>query len=100
MKNKHSGSSFDEFLEEEGLASEVSARAAKRTFVHQLEQQIKKKKVTKNSFRKEFHSPTTTTRLFDDHTGVSLQTLSRAAAVVGCDIAIRLVPKALKKKIA
>ena len=97
MKNKLTGSSFEEFLADEGLETEVSARAAKRTFVHQLEEQIKEKKLKKSSFRKEFHSPTTTQRLFDDHVGVSLQTLSRAAALVGCDIAIHLVPRLIKK---
>lgn len=97
MKNKLTGSSFDDFLAEENLETEVAAKAAKRTFVHQLEKQIKRKKVKKNAFRKAFHSPTTTNRVFDDHVGVSLQTLSKAASIVDCDIAISLVPRVAKK---
>ena len=97
MKNKLTGSSFDNFLAEENLETEVAAKEAKRTFVHQLEKQIKRKKVKKNAFRKAFHSPTTTNRVFDDHVGVSLQTLSKAASIVGCDIAISLVPRLAKK---
>ncbi len=97
MKNKLTGSSFDEFLADENLETEVAAKAAKRTFVHNLEKQIKSKKVNKNAFRKAFHSPTTTSRLFDDHVGVSLQTLSKAASIVDCDIAISLVPRVAKK---
>lgn len=97
MKNKLTGSSFDEFLTDEGLENEVAATAAKRTFVHQLEKQIKRTKVKKNAFRKAFHSPTTTSRVFDDHVGVSLQTLSKAASIVGCDIAISLIPRVAKK---
>jgi len=97
MKNKLTGSSFDEFLADENLETEVAAKAAKRTFVHNLEKQIRRKKVNKNAFRKAFHSPSTTNRLFDDHVGVSLQTLSKAASIVGCDIAISLVPRVAKK---
>ncbi|OQW48506.1 MAG: hypothetical protein A4S09_04830 [Proteobacteria bacterium SG_bin7] len=97
MKNKLTGSSFDDFLAEENLETEVAAKAAKRTFVHQLEKQIKRKKVKKNAFRKAFHSPTTTNRVFDDHVGVSLQTLSKAASIVDCDIAISLIPRVAKK---
>ncbi|MDZ4660229.1 MAG: Fis family transcriptional regulator [Pseudomonadota bacterium] len=97
MKNKLTGSSFDDFLAEENLETEVAAKAAKRTFVNQLEKQIRRKKVKKNAFRKAFHSPTTTNRVFDDHVGVSLQTLSKAASIVDCDIAISLVPRVAKK---
>ena len=35
--NKYSGSSFDEFLEEEGILEEVSARAQKRLLALQIE---------------------------------------------------------------
>ncbi len=97
MKNKLTGSAFDAFLAEENLETEIAAKAAKRTFVHQLEKQIKRKKVKKNAFRKAFHSPTTTNRVFDDHVGVSLQTLSKAASIVDCDIAISLIPRVAKK---
>ena len=97
MKNKLTGASFDDFLADENIETEVAAKAAKRTFVHQLEKQIKRKKVKKNAFRKAFHSPTTTNRVFDDHVGVSLQTLSKAASIVDCDIAISLVPRVARK---
>lgn len=97
MKNKHVGSSFDSFLEEEGLEMEVAAKAAKRTFVHELEQKMVKKKTNKNAIRKALKSPTTTERLFSDNVGVSLETMSRAASVVGCELEIRLVPKGRKR---
>jgi antitoxin HicB len=97
MKNRFSGSSFDDFLAEENLEVEVAARAAKRTFVYQLEKQIKRKKVKKVVFRKAFHSPTTASRLFDDHIGVSLQTLSKAANLVNCNLVIGLEPIVKKR---
>ena len=36
-KHRHVGSSFDDWLKEEGILEEVEASAAKRTFVIQLE---------------------------------------------------------------
>lgn len=93
MKNKFSGSSFDEFLQEEGLEAEVAARAAKKTFSHQLEEQMKRQRTQKTVFRNVLGSPTTTARLFNEHTGISLFTMARAADVVGCDLEVRLVER-------
>lgn len=97
-KNIHIGSSFDSFLEEEGLETEVSARANKRTFVHQLEKKMVATKANKSRFRKALGSPTTTSRLFDEsYTSLSLDTMTKAASVVGCDLKISLVPKKFAK---
>ena len=93
MKNKYSGSSFDAFLKSEGLEGEVAAKAAKRTFAHQLEKQMAKAGKKKIHLRSALGSPTTTERLFNDHTGISLQTMSKAADVVGCDVEIKLVAR-------
>lgn len=92
-KNMHRGSSFDSFLEEEGILDEVKALAAKRTFVHQLETQMEKKHKKKNLFRQAFSSPATAERLFNDHIGISLETMARAAALLGCDLDIKLIPR-------
>lgn len=93
MKNKFSGSSFDDFLQEEGLEAEVAARAAKKTFSHQLEEQMKRKRKQRTVLRTALGSPTTTARLFNEHTGISLLTMARAADVVECDIEVRLVER-------
>ncbi len=97
MKNKkniHTGSSFSEFLEKEGLESEVAAKAAKRTFIHQLEKQMDRTHAKKNILRQLFGSPTTTNRVFDEeYTALSLDTMSKAATAVGCELQIALVPK-------
>lgn len=93
-RNAHNGSSFTDFLEAEGLEAEVAARATKRTFVHQLEKRMTIAKATKNKLRKIFGSPTTTTRVFDEeYTALSLDTMTKAAAAVGCDLQIALVPR-------
>ncbi len=72
-KNVHTGSNFSDFLEDQGLDAEVSARAAKRTFIHQIEQQMKKTKTNKNQIRKILGSPTTTSRVFDEDCKISSQ---------------------------
>lgn len=97
-KNTHTGSSFSDFLEEEGLEAQVAARATKRTFIHQLEKRMTATKSTKGKLRKVFGSPTTTTRVFDeDYTSLSLDTMTKAASAVGCDLQIQLVPRKLAK---
>ena len=52
MKNKHRGSSFDDFLKEEGLFEECNAEAVKRVIAFQLEKELKKQKMTKSQFAK------------------------------------------------
>ena len=36
-KNKHIGSNFDDFLEEEGILEEIEEMVAKKIFVFQME---------------------------------------------------------------
>jgi antitoxin HicB len=96
--NPHTGSSFSDFLEIEGLESEVSARAAKKTFIHQLEKRMGLTKANKNKIRKALGSPTTTSRIFDeDYTSLSLDTMTKAASAVGCELQIALIPRKIAK---
>jgi len=97
MKNKYQGSSFDDFLKEEGIESEVAARATKRTFSHQLEEKMQQKHKKKVHLRRALGSPTTTERLFSEHTGISLETMVRAANLVDCDLRIQLVDRGRSK---
>jgi antitoxin HicB len=45
--NPHTGSSFDEFLREEGLYEECNMIAIKRVMARQLVEEMKLKKITK-----------------------------------------------------
>lgn len=47
MTNKHIGSSFDSFLEEEGTREEVNEQATKRVLAWQIEQAMKEQGITK-----------------------------------------------------
>jgi hypothetical protein len=93
MKNKYAGSSFADFLSEEKIIDSVDATAIKRSFVVQLERRMKQAHKNKMTFRRVLGSPTTTARLFSDNPGTELETIVRAAAIVECDLEIRLRPK-------
>ena len=99
MKNKHAGTSFDSFLEKEGIKEDVVALAAKRTFVRQLERNMTKMHKIKKHFREALKSPSTTERVFSGHTGISLATMSKAAEIVGCILDIRLIPKSVPSRL-
>ena len=91
-KNPHRGSSFDDFLKEEGLLEEVTATAMKRVLAWQIAQAMKKQRVTKSAMAKRMRtSRAALDRLLDaDNTSVTLQTMGRAAAVLGKELSITL----------
>ena len=49
MNNKALGSSFDDFLTEEGLADEVESGAIKKIIAYQLQETIKKERLSKTA---------------------------------------------------
>lgn len=93
MANKHKGSDFDAFLKEEGLAAEVEAVAAKRVLAYQFELAMKKRHLSKVAMAKRMEtSRSALDRLLDpENSSVTLQTLERAATVLGKKLRISLV---------
>lgn len=93
MNEKHIGSDFDEFLEEEGLLAEAEAVAVKRVIAHQIAQLMKSSNMTKTAMAKRMKtSRTALERLLDpDNGSVTLQTLERAATALGKRLQIELV---------
>jgi antitoxin HicB len=93
MKMDHSGSSFDSFLQEERIKEEVEAVAVKRVIAWQFEQAMLSQKKTKQAMAKQLHtSRTQLNRLLDPkNAGVTLETISRAANVLGKKIIIKMV---------
>ena len=91
--NPYTGSSFDDFLQEENLYEEVSAIAIKRVLARQLEAEMKRQNLTKTEMAKQMQtSRTQLDRLLDpEKTGVSIETITRAASVVGRKVRIELV---------
>jgi antitoxin HicB len=89
---EHTGSTFDSFLEEEGIREEVEAIAVKRVISWQLAEAMRKKKKTKRAMAKELNtSRSQLDRLLDpQNIAVSLDTISRAARVLGKRLIIRI----------
>jgi len=83
--NKHRGSSFDDFLEEEGILEEVSAKAHKRLLALQLADIMEKSHLTKSHLAKQLKtSRSQLDRLLDpENTAITLESLERVAHAVG-----------------
>ena len=92
-RNKHIGSSFDDFLAEEGLLEEANAIAAKRVIAWQLAQAMKHAGITKTEMAARMRtSRAAVNRVLDaNDTALTLDTLSKAAAAVGCTLRFELV---------
>ena len=92
MSNRHIGSDFDEFLEEEGIREEVTATAIKRVIAWQLAEAMKRLNITKTEMAARMRtSRAVVNRLLDDiDTSVTLATLSRASLAVGIPLKIEL----------
>ncbi len=92
-RTDRTGSSFDAFLEEEGLLEEVEAVAMKRVLAWQLQEAMKSKGLTKQRMARELNtSRSQVDRLLDpEYTGIGLNAVSRAAHALGKRIAIELV---------
>lgn len=88
----HSGSSFDSFLEEEGIREETETVAIKRVLAWQLEQAMKKQHKTKQAMASALHtSRSQLDRLLDpENVSVSLETITRAAKALGKRVVIRI----------
>lgn len=85
IEDVHSGSSFDDFLTEEGFHKEVESAAIKRVLAWQFEQEMERQQKTKRAMAKELNtSRSQLDRLLDpQNTTVSIETLSRVARVLG-----------------
>lgn len=88
--NKHIGQSLDDFLAEEGLLVETEAAAIKRVIAYELVETMKKHALTKSALAERMKtSRAALERLLDpENTSITLQTLSKAARVMGKKLVI------------
>jgi antitoxin HicB len=95
----HSGSTFNSFLEEEGIRDEVEAVAIKRVLAWQLEQAMQEQHKTKQTMAKQLRtSRSQLDRLLDpQNTSVTLDTITRAAKVLGRRVIIRVAEAKAKR---
>ena len=90
--SKYIGSSFEGFLEEEGVLAEAEAIAVKRVLAYQLKELMKAQKLNKTQLAKRMKtSRSALERLLDpDNPYVTLLTLERAARALGKNIRIEI----------
>jgi DNA-binding Xre family transcriptional regulator len=87
------GASFDDFLKEDGIYEEVTARAIKRVLVRQLGELMQREEISKTQLAARMKtSRAQLDRLLDpENESVTLGTLTRAAQAVGRHLHMELV---------
>jgi predicted XRE-type DNA-binding protein len=92
-QNPHIGSSFEDFLQEEGRLEEATETALKRVIARMVAHAMQTQGLTKAAMAREMHtSRSQLDRLLDPRNpSVTLTTLQRAATAVGHELRIELV---------
>lgn len=88
----HIGGTLDDLLSEDGILEEVSARAIKRVIAWQLQEAMKAQGLTKTAMAERMHtSRSMLDRLLNEtDTGLTIDTLSRAAQALGYRVRVEL----------
>ena len=91
--NKHRGPTLESFLIEEGLHEELKAIVAKEAIAWQLQQAMKVQHISKKRLAEMMDtSRTQVNRILNPKAGnVTLETLQRAAKIVGRELRVELV---------
>lgn len=90
--NKYTGTDFDDFLREEGILEEVTAKAHKRLLSLQLAEAMEASRISKVQLAERLDtSRSQVDRLLDpDNTAITLESLERLASAVGRQLRIEL----------
>jgi antitoxin HicB len=92
-RNPHWGSTLNDFLKEEGIEAAATAAAIKSVIAWQLSAEMKKQKITKKRLAELMRtSRAQVDRILDPEKGnVTIETLQRAASLVGRQLHLELV---------
>ncbi len=95
-KNRHRGSTLASFLRKEGLYEEVEAVALKKVISLALARQMNRRRISVSALAKKLGtSRAAVNRMLDEeNTSLTLNTLSRAASAVGCEVRLEIFPAA------
>ena len=86
------GTSIDDLMRREGIFEESQAQAVKEVVAWQLDEAMKKQKISKNRMAKLLKtSRTQVDRILNPKNDITLSSLQRAAAMVGRRVTIELV---------
>ncbi len=91
--NPHLGSSFESWLDEQGIREEVTSAAIKEVIAEQLATEMKSKGISKTQMAEMMNtSRAQIDRLLDpQNNSATLETLMRAAKMVGRNLRLELV---------
>ena len=91
-KNPHWGTTLDAFLTEEGICEAAKAEAVTRVVAWQLSQEMERQGITKAKLAELMHtSRAQVDRILKAKGNVTIESLQRAAALVGRELRLELV---------
>lgn len=91
-ENPHWGTTLDAFLDEDGIREAVKAEAVTRVVAWQLGEEMKRQGLTKADLAARMHtSRAQVDRILKAKSNVTIDSLQRAAALVGKQLRLELV---------
>jgi len=91
-KNPHWGTTLSEFLDAEGIREAAKAEAVTRVVAWQLTQEMERQGITKATLAERMHtSRAQVDRILKAKGNITIETLQRAAALVGRELRLELV---------
>ena len=91
-KNQHWGSTLDDFLDEEGIHESAKVEAVTRVISWQIAEEMRKRGITKTELAEKMHtSRAQVERILKAKGNVTVETLQRAAALIGRELRLELV---------
>ena len=92
QQNPHWGTSLDSFLSEQGIREPARTEAATRVVAWQLAQEMERQGISKAKLAALMHtSRAQVDRILKAQGNVTIETLQRAAALVGRELRVELV---------
>jgi antitoxin HicB len=96
--NKHHGSTFESFLEEERIFEEVDQNARKRVLAEQLRALMKRRHVSPTVLASRMAtSRTAIYRLLNAEAGTTLDSLERATHALGAQLVVKIIQRAARR---
>ncbi len=91
-KNSHWGTTLDSFLAEDGIREAAKAEALTRVLAWQLTQEMERQGITKAVLAERMHtSRAQVDRILKAKGNITVESLQRAAALVGRELRLELV---------
>jgi antitoxin HicB len=91
-KNPHWGTTLDAFLDAEGIREAVKAEAVTRVVAWQLIQEMERQGISKATLAEKMHtSRAQVDRILKAKGNITIDTLQRAAALVGRELRLELI---------